>query len=833
MRHTRFGTFACVLFCLIFFVLGACRSRTESAGVLRDGSVEEQFRGNGSYPIWSYDAGPDPQTTMGRELIDLASTVPSFPNLSNAVYGSQMFRPAFGPIPWRMMQKPNSVKILFIGQDGTHIAEAAGRPATAGFGGRAQDLAKYFGVSSSAAFINAFAFTIRWQYGVFDSPIINLRTGRPQISFGSFTANPVWLLSQDLQSPIVKWRNDMIRWIIRNNRDSLKMIVTFGGAARDAAGSFVVAHGGKVGTRLSEADLSSVRIPETEYRGAGGNKQTVVPVDRTGADLYAEFNGRVIDYTKPEAVSDLQKRFREAFNTEPESWMNKMVLPKGGIGGSGLVHPAQLGGYDIARKMEINGQRTISLKGLKIADDLTIGHDILVTQLPHPTALSMMSATAASEAVANGLSAFKPWVEAGWSIDADPGFVNSFAKGEPYRYSRADMGTEYYDFGAPNSRMVNVSTASRNGSNVIIFGTRERVSFDRTRLRSMTEAKPSSAPPAEELWLTRPSQTDGTTNPGPRNRRFTFDAGPREQVAKLMKTSLSRQESFIERFEVNGDFAHYRGTFDSPEVVVIADPDGDDDLVTARALTGSRGQYLHSLIQALGVEERYLVLKVAPFSKYPSDSESWSDIMRQTRQYREVLFAEVFGSARPKLILLDGPDSIAEFDRIITSPSAPVIRIARQGEANASGIAEAVAELRQLPGFEGIRWQGKMADLPRSHLSFYARLWEGTSGDRVTGPSDSRWVGKAFAQVAPEWAWKQKFVMPEIDVQGCSALVKVMNDMKVRMGGEKVSDYLQRIAAGRAAEDRCRPRTAERNAPRDEDLTGGDEPSPLVDEVPM
>jgi len=57
----------------------------------------------------------------------------------------------------------NSVKILFIGQDGTHIAETAGRPATAGFGGRAQDLARHFGVGPSAAFMNAYAFTINGQ----------------------------------------------------------------------------------------------------------------------------------------------------------------------------------------------------------------------------------------------------------------------------------------------------------------------------------------------------------------------------------------------------------------------------------------------------------------------------------------------------------------------------------------------------------------------------------------------------------------------------------------------------------------------------------------------
>ena len=82
---------------------------------------------------------------MGKDLIDLTANIPNMPEISNQVMADQKFRPAFGPVPWRMLQDTNKVKILFIGQDATHIAEAAGRPATAGFGGRAQDLAASLG----------------------------------------------------------------------------------------------------------------------------------------------------------------------------------------------------------------------------------------------------------------------------------------------------------------------------------------------------------------------------------------------------------------------------------------------------------------------------------------------------------------------------------------------------------------------------------------------------------------------------------------------------------------------------------------------------------------
>lgn len=64
---------------------------------------------------WEYDPGPNPANTMGRELIYLHARIPFMPGLSETLLGKQKFRPAFGPVLWRMRQQPNSVKILFIG----------------------------------------------------------------------------------------------------------------------------------------------------------------------------------------------------------------------------------------------------------------------------------------------------------------------------------------------------------------------------------------------------------------------------------------------------------------------------------------------------------------------------------------------------------------------------------------------------------------------------------------------------------------------------------------------------------------------------------------------
>lgn len=745
--------------------------------------LQSVAQANGAFPAWAYDAGPNPKDAVGKELIDLNANIPNFPAISMEMMGDQKFRPAFGPIPWRMLQEPNSVKILFIGQDGTHIAEAAGRPATAGFGGRAQDLAKYFGVSSSAAFINTYAFTIKGQYGTFNAPIVN----NGKIQFSSFVDNNLWAMSQDQDSPITQWRNELIEWIIRNNRESLKLIVLFGGGARDAAGSFVESRGGTVGTRFSEDDLANIQVPEQVVTPTFANYEVSVPVDASGRDLYAAALGRKVDY-KDQDGGDV-KAAQQAMTQDSAKIIKSMVFSKGGVNGSGILHPAQLGGYDIDDKMEINGKQTISLKGLKLSDGTAVKRDILVTQLPHPTALSMMTPAKASDAVAAGLKNFEPYVNKGWKIEADEGFVNAFAAGKSYKYARADMGPEYYDFGAPASRMVNVSTAARAGANVIIFGTRDKGGFTDAKtqavLKEMQASKPSKLPDSAQMFTARPRTKD---------TRYVFDAGPSEAYAKLMKENLP--EDLINEFPDNRDYGHYRGTFENPKVVIMADPDGYDDLITSRALTGTRGQFIHGMMEDLGIGDQYLVIKTAPFGK--DDKKSWEQIVSQTETYREKLLKKVLKDSAPLMILTDGETAEAEVERILgaRSQSIPVIAIERTAGKPFAGIQPAATAIGQQVSKLASKAKAlkpRMADIPRSHLSYYARIWEGTSGDRVISSPSPAVRGHAFAEVAPAWATSQKLPLSRTEQSAVKKLQKKIESEGLRKGGESVPAFVKRL----------------------------------------
>lgn len=743
---------------------------------------------HGAMPQWSYDAGPDPKTEMGRELIDLVAAIPNMPEISMKVMGEQKFRPAFGPVNWRMLQGQNKVKILFIGQDATHIAEAAGRTATAGFGGRAQDLAAYFGVNEGAAFINTFAYTIKGQYGAFKTPYVMRGENGDTLQFGNYVDNELWLMSQDQSSSMVKWRNQLIDWIIRNNKDSLQLIVTFGGAARDAIATYIESKGATVGATHSKR-IKKIQIAETDLAYAGGNNEFPILVDENGKDLYSVMLGRKVDYSKLTEQEVVKKDITENF----ESYKSKMVFTKGGPLKNGLLHPAQLDGFDLAQ-IEIHQKKTRSLKGLKLNDGELIHNNLLVVELPHPTFLSNLSATEASAQVGKNLKALDPYVQSGWNIKADEGMKNRFAAGEPYRYARKDIGPEYYDFGAPGTRMVPVSSASRMGGNphVIVFGTRERANFNSKAVEELTNAIPAESFGPEELFITRPRSTA---------LRYVFDPGPGEDFARIMKENLNLKNIFelkpgksveqdgIDAYVVksspdNADFGHYRGTFKRPKVLIVADPHGYDDLITARALTGTRGQYLHRMMMDAGVGDKYLVIKTLPFGMDKASKDDWLIALERTQEYRNKLLWAIMKESRPGLIIADGEYAQREVERILKGTEVKVIKMNRSENHR----SDVLALSRAL----GAPLSGDMSNIPRSHLSFYARTWEGTSGDRVLNATD-KYRGFAFAEVAPAWAFTQQTNLVGADSEEVEALVEKLEKNMLPLPGEKIPQYLKRL----------------------------------------
>ena len=773
------------------------------------------------------DPGPNPNDPMHRELIDIVARMPYMPGISEALTGEQKFRLIFGPVFWRMILKPNTLKILFIGQDATHIAEAAERTATAGYGGRAQDVANYLGVDLGAGFINTYAYTIYGQAAAFDTPFFVTEGGKTDVRFATMVDNATWLMTYDQASPITRWRNELIDWICRYHRESLRLIVTFGGAARDGAGAFIVGRGGKVGNKMPARDLADVRVPMTESTGAGGNKEFTTLLGRgDGLDLYPLLAGRRLDYKKVEKVEGrdvsvdqeaAKQALRHAMEKDAQGTLARIAFTEGGLKNSGLLDPAQFG-YDFD-EIEIGGVKsTRNLKDLLLSDGKLFGHDLVIAEFPHPTRLSQMSKKDAAEAIRRGLA---PILEYAKRIPPDEGFLNKVAAGIPYEYGRAALRQAFYSFGTPLSRQVGISLASRMSRhpNVIIFGTADGLDFDMARIDEMTAAGPARPIVDEPILTGRP------TSPA---ARYDYDLGPDEEWARLFKKNLDLDLIYAEKpglsaekdgiaaynvknAPVHSDFGHYRGTFDHPRVLILADPDGADDLITSRALTGARGQYLQGLMRDIGVPERYFLLKTVPFDMDGATDEEYRAVLGQTRAYREGILRKLFAENKFDLILTDGKYAEEELVRIRggNTEGVPVVNIQRSGRGNAYGIAEAGERIAKLEPFRGAKITGESANIPRAHLTYYAHLWEGTSGDRVITGRDtmisvrdretgkmkqvlSHGPGYAYAVVAPRWAYGPEVQLDEETARATRALVQRLEDAHLPRPGENAAAYLER-----------------------------------------
>jgi len=710
--------------------------------------VAEEDEGNPAPPPHAYDRGPDLSTEMGRELNDIMASIPDFRTVSGEVMTSQKFRYFFGPVMWRMLQDPNSIRILFIGQDATHIAEAANRPATAGYGGRLQDLAEYFGIKWSLACINTFAGTIYGQYAFPDTPVIHKDgEGKFTVRDSAVVENTLWLISQDPNSPIVKWRNRLIDWIIRNNHDSLQMVVTFGGAARDTMATYLQSKGAKVGTKTEPESLKSDVVPRLISQSTGGNGEIGVPYSHDGKiDLYAEAYGKRVNYKKPEEVQKAKDAFAKAIAEDPEKWM-KLIDPKMGVEGSGIINPAQIRGFDLDNQLFINGQKTDSMKGLVVGGKALV-QDIPIVALPHPTVLSGLSKEKAAAAVKKSLERIIELVRRGWRIKHDKGFSNHFANGEDYEYGRGTMSKSHYDWGTPKSRMVAVSSASRMDASTIVFGTRDRVTFDENLIQQMKDSAPSDMPDEKELF-----NMHGRLS----SSRGVFDPGPGDKYAKIMFDNVP--EELRESHSVNGDFSHYRGTFKYPKVIVLADPSGYDDLITSRALTGARGQYIHGMLDGLGYGDKYLVLNTAPFSLDRNGVRDFRKTVAKTFTYREELLRNLLADGTPDFILADGRFALKEMERLteLLGIKVPVISMRRSKTGANFKIEETIRKIKErVPKLKDKPEVVKMKDIPRSHLCYVARIWEGTGGDRVITSTDPKYAGIAFAEVVPDWAARQQ-----------------------------------------------------------------------------
>ncbi len=84
-----------------------------------------------------------------------------------------------------------------------------------------------------------------------------------------------------------------------------------------------------------------------------------------------------------------------------------------------------------------------------------------------------------------------------------------------------------------------------------------------------------------------------------------------------------------------------------------------------------------------------------------------------------------------------------------------------------------------------------MRDIPRSHLTWFSRIWEGTGGDRVLDAVDKN-RGSAFASVVPEWVVRQKVTPSQWVQRSIDNLRTKLTESGMRTARESMAEYVGR-----------------------------------------
>jgi uracil-DNA glycosylase len=237
----------------------------------------------------------------------------------------------------------------------------------------------------------------------------------------------------------------------------------------------------------------------------------------------------------------------------------------------------------------------------------------------------------------------------------------------------------------------------------------------------------------------------------PRHTPRAFDPGPPSTLARLLigsEPGLAWPD-----FAALGVTSHpsfgtgpiYRGRFKQVSLVVLADQASDDDVFTARALSGDAGQRFQGFLTAAGLTRRYLIIRTLPVDTLDlttSRQNALVDDAHVQALHRELLH-RVFSQNAGITALVAMGRGAQRLAPHVTPAGLTIINLAAAGDSGVT--ASWQAALTQLssrtytkdiahPSFSAPTGRSQ---LPRADLPYGTLRWVGSSDDRAVRPTDT------------------------------------------------------------------------------------------------
>ncbi len=237
----------------------------------------------------------------------------------------------------------------------------------------------------------------------------------------------------------------------------------------------------------------------------------------------------------------------------------------------------------------------------------------------------------------------------------------------------------------------------------------------------------------------------------PKKRYRDYDKGPGKMFARLFAGGNSGLE--WPDFNALGAKAHlsfgtgaiFRGRPYKAFVLVLADQQSQDDLFTGRALTGEAGQHLQPFLKAIGINKKYLILRVLPVDTLDLTAAQVRAIIDDTqvqKVYQAIVDRVISRGKDLGLVLTFGPhaDRLAQNLDLDGKPHIALKAWKASGALadwqNKLADIQAVNYRREIssPSFQ---YDGHRGQIPRIDLPYGVRRWIGSSGDRARQAKDN------------------------------------------------------------------------------------------------
>jgi hypothetical protein len=236
----------------------------------------------------------------------------------------------------------------------------------------------------------------------------------------------------------------------------------------------------------------------------------------------------------------------------------------------------------------------------------------------------------------------------------------------------------------------------------------------------------------------------------PEGRR-QYDTGPGSFASTLIEGWPDFTALGITSHKSFGYNGLYRGNLTNPKVVILADQESNDDMFSTRALTGTGGQKLQSLLNAMGLNNDYVIIRTLPVDSSDLNIDKVKSIAMNNDvvKVRNNILEKILAQGKTKLFITVGPVAAALVPA--TFNPAGVTLVSLDSPTSDSHVQQWNSAIGKLSvagiGMTG-SYKGELSAIPRSDLPAHTRWWMGTSGSRS---SRARGSGDYYQFNAPNW----------------------------------------------------------------------------------